>query len=520
MVVLGCGPVAPLPEPAPAEPTPAGAAGVLLVGIDAAGWDVLDGVAAVTPLPAFESLARSGVRAPLATLRPTLSPNIWTTIATGKLPAQHGIESFVMRQVLAAPAGVARPPAASQLARPAPLLTSASRRVPALWNIASHHHVRCAVLGWWVTWPVETVDGLMVSDRFLLGQGPGRVHPPAREAEIGARGSAEGAPLELPVEAPADDGDLLRRWSRSDRFFADLALGELADPETKLVMVYLRGFDPVQHRFWKYWRPDGFDLGEVPAGRDEAIPRYARFLDGLLAELVAAARGRTLLVVSDHGMRGVLGTSALLDMAAVMRMVGEDAAAYGVTGSLLPADGSLRVVAATQAGDLGRLAERLAAVRCGAANRPLFTRIDRLAGGAALVVAVDRGLRGNDVVRSGGLEAPLRELTLPPPAGAHTGSHESAPDGILLMSGGPVRRGVRLPALSVVDVAPTILHLLGLPLAEDMPGRVPDVFVEPSSDARVATYDDIPRVAAPSVAASAEEDERLREELRTLGYLH
>ena len=50
-----------------------------------------------------------------------------------------------------------------------------------------------------------------------------------------------------------------------------------------------------------------------------------------------------------------------------------------------------------------------------------------------------------------------------------SGSHERAPDGFLLAYGAHVKRG-RLPRGSVVDVAPTILYFLDLPVARDMDG--------------------------------------------------
>jgi len=49
------------------------------------------------------------------------------------------------------------------------------------------------------------------------------------------------------------------------------------------------------------------------------------------------------------------------------------------------------------------------------------------------------------------------------------GSHEDAPDGFLLAYGGPMRSG-RARLGSIVDVAPTVLYLLGLPIARDMDG--------------------------------------------------
>lgn len=50
-----------------------------------------------------------------------------------------------------------------------------------------------------------------------------------------------------------------------------------------------------------------------------------------------------------------------------------------------------------------------------------------------------------------------------------SGSHEGAPDGFLLAYGRSVAPG-RLPLAAIVDVAPTILYFLGIPVARDMDG--------------------------------------------------
>ena len=47
-----------------------------------------------------------------------------------------------------------------------------------------------------------------------------------------------------------------------------------------------------------------------------------------------------------------------------------------------------------------------------------------------------------------------------------------APDGFLLAVGDGIRPGATLERASVLDVAPTILYLMGLPVARDMEGRV------------------------------------------------
>jgi predicted AlkP superfamily phosphohydrolase/phosphomutase len=58
-------------------------------------------------------------------------------------------------------------------------------------------------------------------------------------------------------------------------------------------------------------------------------------------------------------------------------------------------------------------------------------------------------------------------------------SHAAAPPGLLLAYGEGIRPGAVLAGASILDVAPTLLYLLGLPVARDMEGRVLTEMLEP-----------------------------------------
>jgi arylsulfatase A-like enzyme len=53
-----------------------------------------------------------------------------------------------------------------------------------------------------------------------------------------------------------------------------------------------------------------------------------------------------------------------------------------------------------------------------------------------------------------------------------SGVHENAPDGLLILNGAGIASGRKLQGASVVDVAPTLLYLMGLPLGQDMDGSL------------------------------------------------
>jgi hypothetical protein len=72
-----------------------------------------------------------------------------------------------------------------------------------------------------------------------------------------------------------------------------------------------------------------------------------------------------------------------------------------------------------------------------------------------------------------------------------SGTHESAPDGFLIAYGRDVAKG-NFPRASVVDVAPTVLYFLGLPVARDMDGSArTDIFAPAFTERRPITF--IPR---------------------------
>ena len=70
-----------------------------------------------------------------------------------------------------------------------------------------------------------------------------------------------------------------------------------------------------------------------------------------------------------------------------------------------------------------------------------------------------------------------------------SGSHEAAPDGFLMAYGASVVRARQLRRASIVDVLPTILYFLGLPVARDMDGYArPDLFVPSFTEERPITF--------------------------------
>src|SRR6266446_4984205 len=68
---------------------------VLLIGLDGADMRLVDRLVGEGKLPTFARLKREGAWGPLRSVEPLLSPLVWTSIATGRRPQDHGVFDFV-----------------------------------------------------------------------------------------------------------------------------------------------------------------------------------------------------------------------------------------------------------------------------------------------------------------------------------------------------------------------------------------------------------------------------------------
>jgi hypothetical protein len=89
------------------------------------------------------------------------------------------------------------------------------------------------------------------------------------------------------------------------------------------------------------------------------------------------------------------------------------------------------------------------------------------------------------------------------------------PDGILALVGPDVKPGIRVEA-SVYDIAPTILHLKGLPVGADMDGRPLLECLTITRPVKTALYT---RMKHRPASGNPELDKKKLEELRSLGYI-
>lgn len=315
---------------------------VAVFGWDGAEWSVINKLFEQGKMPNLKRLVDNGVSAPLRSLDVLKSPLIWTSIATGKQPAKHGIQDFgsfqfagMANNFLEYPDGLGLYRLITLLQRSADLpITSSARRCEAIWNILSSAKIKVGTVGWWATWPAEPVNGFMLSDRFtytlfnprasIKTLTDGQTYPASMlrdvkdfcrlpesitEEEINRF-----IPHEGKLAAPKSwAGTKAIDWNPMYQFklaytaaesFSHAGMHLYQEYRPDFFAIYFEGVDMVSHFFWQYYDPADFDSvsQEDAAKFGHVIPEYYCYMDEVLGEfLQTLAPGTDVMIVSDHG---------------------------------------------------------------------------------------------------------------------------------------------------------------------------------------------------------------------------
>lgn len=258
---------------------------VLLIGWDAADWTYIEPLLAKGQMPNLQNLIIEGAKGPLSSMRPMLSPMLWTTIATGKRPFEHGIHGFI---------------STNEKAENIPV-SSEMRTAPTFWEIAHHEKCNAQIVGWWPSFPPEEIDGEIISDRLTLSGQPDEnaVHPKKIFPTIAALTIKEehiGPDLIAPLfencpEPPKELVAIVRRAIARTLSTQMYSTWLLANYPTNIHAVYFNSLDHFHH----------LGLREYPEFSGIITNAY-RFYDALLEGLLSYRSKKTnTILLSDHG---------------------------------------------------------------------------------------------------------------------------------------------------------------------------------------------------------------------------
>ncbi len=556
---------------------------VLFIGLDGATFDVLDPLIDQGLMPRLKEFIDEGVRGPLETTIPPITPTAWVSWMTGKNPGKHGVFEFLLRRK-------------GSGALPDTPVNSRSRDGLPFWDLLGQMGKQAIVTNVPCTYPPSMINGVMISD-FLTPRGRRDfTYPGSLIEEVEGRFG----PYELYITEVYTPGNVDKIL---DQLFTEL---EYKTNVNRYLMehygwdvfaTHYWGTDRFQHELWhlldethpffdrkehdanigrihEYWHAVDSTLGKlcsdvgndatVYMGSDHGFGPIEKFLcfnvwlidEGLLVlKRNAMTRFKRALfklgLTPDLAYRsamkmglahlrlsvGVTNRSKLMKLANLLMLSLEDvdwsrtvAFSKGNYGQIF-----LNVRGRDEHGMvepgaeyervMRQIIDKLRALVDPEAHQPLIGPIWRredLYTGPHIDEAPDIQFLPADMTNK-----PLGTLDLTSnkfitPVYGNSGDHRM--HGILLGRGPDLRRGVRIEGARIIDFAPTILHSFGVEVPSDMDGHVlEEIFTEAylaENPVRVSEAAGVDYDAGDqSPAMTEEESEEIRARLRGLGYL-
>jgi predicted AlkP superfamily phosphohydrolase/phosphomutase len=536
----------------------------LLIGLDGATFDVLDPLMARGAMPFLSSLVTNGVRAPLRTVIPALTPPGWTSLVTGKRPGKHGVFDFFRKE---APDSVH-------------FRFASSHDVGAatIWSLATNYGKSLIALNFPLMFPPPAVNGTIVPGGWMpwrqlrLG-----CYPPGLFDRLKALDSfnAREMVLDMALEekavegaAPEEYADWIALHIRRERRWLDILRYLVREEPADLITVLFDGTDKLQHLCWRFLDPATASGGAATGWEQEIrglCEDYFRQLDQVLAETVSlAGPDASVLVTSDHGagpttdvfyVNAWLEQNGYLAWSSPERATGAAQPHLGFNQTArhvnqldwtrtrayvaTPSSNGIHIVPRGPDREGGvslpeyqrvraEIAAGLHAVRHPLTGRPVVTEVwtrEQVFDGPFDALGPDLTL----VMADGGLVSILPSEVMVAPRPEVAGAHR--PLGVLVASGPLFQRGANLAEVPITDVAPTLLYSLGIPIPDDLDGRLPEALFHPhvlaerpptfassSSDAQGAVA--VGAVTPdPGLLYDAEAEATMLKRLRALGYV-
>lgn len=430
-------------------------------------------------MPHVDHLLRSAVRADLRTTDPPISVPAWPVMFTGVDPGSLGLYGFRSRKDH------------SYSTTYGPLSTTIP--VPTLWHMLSEGGMRVCVIGMPVGYPPPKVNGIYISDFLTPAGARDFTYPPGLAEEI----ERKYGPYVFDVTFRAEERDqLYRDIVRMTQVRFAIAEELYLREKWDVFAIHEIGTDRLHHAYTKYFDPAHSSY--VAGNRFEhVLEDYYRIVDQGIGRILAHADEATwVCIVSDHGSMPMAGCFCInqflakkgyLSLGPVERpstplesapVDWKRTEAWGAGGYYARIFFNVRGRerdGIVDPKDLPRLRERLLEDLGSITTpdgRPFAVRVlepnaiyrSVLGDPPDLMVYFDN-LRW----RSAGSVGHPTDFLLENDIGPDDAVHSI--EGVFVLAGPQVGREVPVTGQAIVDVTPTLLELMGLPVAPHIQGR-------------------------------------------------
>ena len=525
---------------------------VFVIGIDAATFDLLDPWIDSGELPNIKSLLDSGCSGVLKSTVPPLSAVAWPSLCTGVNPGKHGIFDFLHESLDGTSIR---------------FMNGSNCKAIPVWQYLNAAGYKTGLINIPMTYPPPKVEGFAISGLDTPPKAKEFTYPP----ELGSRlTSAVNYVVELDhslEQSPCLENyvnHILDVVDKRDKAIQMMMSESCVD----FFMAVFTESDRAQHFFWKYLDKDH---PEYTSGYEDVILRVYRRIDEAIGKILDRLNeSAAVIVVSDHGMKGLYKSidinqwlhengyfqmkdtnfSMLVNLLkkAKNRIAGkrkvegfhnrvnwDRTKAYhlGSWGNIFINVKSRQpkgIVAPGIEYELLRdeLIEQLSRLKDPSNGRSVVREVkkkEELFSGEYMSHAPDLVVVWNDhyncvktshqIGKKQKSDKDVFQL-----GGVFSADHDS--NGIFIIKSPLTLSGVRNMQADIVDIAATVLNIMGVAVPQSMDGRVlQEVFREPcrAGSAVCVDTDLVEARLSEEINYSEEDAEKVAERLRNLGYM-
>jgi predicted AlkP superfamily phosphohydrolase/phosphomutase len=283
---------------------------IIIISLDGASWKVLGPLVRMGFMPFTAEAIDKGCHGILNSVIPPVTASAWSSFMTGKLPDKHGVFEF----------------RCFDAKRKADYLTNSSYiQSETVWQILSRHDKNIISINVPYTYPVYNVNGILISGMETPSEDSNYCSPLQIKEIIKQK-----FPDYIPAMKAWEIKDVStedKAIKYIDKLYSLIDLRVkltkylLSKHEWDVSMVHFQETDYIQHVLW--------DKIIKSVENDNSLPLYSKIrefyskIDNSLKELskIASTDETTFIIVSDHGCtdhRGIIYPNTILDRAELL----------------------------------------------------------------------------------------------------------------------------------------------------------------------------------------------------------
>jgi predicted AlkP superfamily phosphohydrolase/phosphomutase len=248
-------------------------------------------------LPNVSRLIDEGVYGPLSSSIPCITVPAWTSMLSSKDPGMLGFYGFRNR--------------ADHSYDRMSIATGNAIHEPRLWDVLSKTDKTSTVVGVPQTYPVKPLKGHLISSFLTPNTDRQYTFPNDLRYEIDRVLGGETYDVDVPQFRTDDKDFLLRQIQEMTEKRFEVIKYLLRNKPWDFFMFVEIGLDRIHHGMWKFWDPSHRKY-EPGNPYEDALPAYYRYLDRELGEILGMLDDDTIvLIVSDHGGQAMEGGFAI-----------------------------------------------------------------------------------------------------------------------------------------------------------------------------------------------------------------